>query len=93
MENPRQKLHMGLYSLLDPIFPMGDCPEHEWGGVMSSFGLLAAIWPLTTLGHYVHWHIIQISVANLTVIILMVVTFIVALFAPFPGRRRRKEKP
>ncbi len=60
---------------------------------MSSFGLYAAIWPLTTLGHYVHWHIIQISVANLVVIILMVVTFIVALFAPFPGRRRRKENP
>jgi hypothetical protein len=58
---------------------------------MSRIGLLAAIWPLTTLGHYVHWHIIQISVANLIVIILMVVTFIVALFAPFPGRRRRKE--
>jgi hypothetical protein len=58
---------------------------------MSSFGLLAAIWPLTTLGHYIQWHIIQISVANLVVIILMVVTFIVALFAPFPGRRSRKE--
>ena len=83
---------MGLCSLLDPIFLMRDCSQHEWGEVMSSFGLLAAIWPLTTLGHYVHWHIIQISVANLVVIILMVVTFIVALFAPFPGRRRRKEK-
>ena len=58
---------------------------------MSSFGLMAAIWPLTTLGHYIQWHIIQISVANLVVIILMVVTFIVALFAPFPGRRSRKE--
>jgi hypothetical protein len=55
--------------------------------------MFAAIWPLTTLGHYVQWHIIQISVANLVVIILMVVTFIVALFAPFPGRRRRKENP
>ena len=31
------------------------------------------------------------SVANLTVIVLMVVTFIVALVLPFPGRRRRKE--
>jgi hypothetical protein len=58
---------------------------------MSSFGLMAAIWPLTTLGHYIHWHIIQISVANTVVIILMVVTFIVALVAPFPGRRGRKE--
>ncbi|MGD0691626.1 MAG: hypothetical protein ABSA22_04735 [Acidimicrobiales bacterium] len=40
---------------------------------------------------YLQWHIFQISVANLIVIILMVVTFAVALFAPFPGRRRRKE--
>jgi hypothetical protein len=58
---------------------------------MMNLGLFAAIFPLNTLGHYVHWHIILISVANLAVIILMVVTFIVALFAPFPGRRRRKE--
>ena len=54
-------------------------------------GWLAAIFPLNSLGHYIQWHIIQISVANLVVIVLMVVTFIVALFAPFPGRKRRKE--
>jgi hypothetical protein len=58
---------------------------------MSSFALFAAIFPLDTLGHYVMWHIFQISVANLIVIILMVVTFLAALFAPFPGRRSRKE--
>lgn len=40
-------------------------------------------------GSYVHWGVIQISVANLIVIGLMVVVFAVALFAPFPGRRRR----
>jgi hypothetical protein len=54
-------------------------------------GWFAALLPLNTLGHYIQWHIIQISVANLVVIVLMVVTFIVALFAPFPGRKRRKE--
>jgi hypothetical protein len=56
-----------------------------------NLGLFAALLPLNTLGHYIQWHIIQISVANLVVIVLMVVTFIVALFAPFPGRKRRKE--
>jgi hypothetical protein len=56
-----------------------------------NLGLFAALFPLNTLGHYIQWHIIEISVANLVVIILMVVTFIVALFAPFPGRKRRKE--
>jgi hypothetical protein len=52
---------------------------------------LGAIFPLNTLGHYLQWHIFQISVANLIVIVLMVVTFFIALFAPFPGRRSRKE--
>lgn len=52
---------------------------------------IAALLPLNTLGHYIHWHWIDISVANFIVIVLMVATFIVALFAPFPGRRRRKE--
>jgi hypothetical protein len=37
---------------------------------------------------YIHWGWIQISVANFTVIILMVVVFVVALFAPFPGRHK-----
>lgn len=50
-----------------------------------------ALVPLNTLGHYIHWHWIQISVANFIVIVLMIATFIAALFAPFPGRRRRKE--
>jgi len=58
---------------------------------VSSFINFAAIFPLTTLGHYIHWHFIQISVANLSVIVLMVITFITALVAPFPGRRRRRE--
>jgi hypothetical protein len=58
---------------------------------MMLLGWMAAIFPLNSLGHYLHWHIFLISVANLVVIVLMVVTFVVALVAPFPGRRRRKE--
>jgi hypothetical protein len=53
--------------------------------------LLGALVSLDGPGHYWHWHWIDISYANLTVIALMVVTFVVALFAPFPGRRRKKE--
>ena len=52
---------------------------------------LAALIPLDNYGHYISWHFIEVSVANLTVIILMIVTFVVALLAPFPGRSRRKE--
>jgi hypothetical protein len=41
-------------------------------------------------GRYVHWGVIQISVANLLLILLMVVIFAAAILLPFPGTRRRK---
>jgi hypothetical protein len=58
---------------------------------MAVLNQYAALFPLNSLGHYVHWHVLDISVANLIVIGLMVVAFAAALVAPFPGRRRRKE--
>ncbi len=51
---------------------------------------LAALLPLDTLGHYLHWHFIQISVANFVVVVTMIAAFVLALFVPFPGRRRRR---
>jgi hypothetical protein len=33
---------------------------------------------------------VQISVANLVVILVMIVIFVAALLLPFPGTRRRK---
>lgn len=54
------------------------------------FSFFGALLPLTSPGHYIQWHWIQISVANLVVIILMITTFIAALVVPFPGRRRRR---
>lgn len=60
---------------------------------MSWYGPLAALVPLNNLGHYLHWHFIQISVANTLVIVLMAITFVAAILVPFPGRRRRKENP
>jgi hypothetical protein len=53
--------------------------------------LSAALLPLNSPDHYFHWHIFEISAANAIVIVLMVLTFVAALFLPFPGRRRRKE--
>ena len=41
-------------------------------------------------GRYVHWGIVQISVANLVVIAIMIVLFVLALILPFPGSGRRK---
>jgi hypothetical protein len=41
-------------------------------------------------GHYIHLGVVQISVANLVVIVLMVVVFLLAILLPFPkGRGRR----
>lgn len=58
---------------------------------MGIIALLGALLPLNSLGHYLHWGWFYLSVANFTVIVLMVITFVVALLAPFPGRRRKGE--
>ncbi len=44
---------------------------------------LGAIFNLMGSGHYIHWGFVQISVANLLVIVLMVVTFFAAILIPF----------
>jgi len=49
--------------------------------------LLAAPINLNHPGHYVHWGVIQISVANLVVIAVMIALFVVALVLPFPKDR------
>jgi hypothetical protein len=45
---------------------------------------------LNHTGHYLHWGVIQLSVANLVVIGAMIVIFVAALLLPFPkGRNKR----
>ena len=57
---------------------------------MNAAALLAAPVNLNHPGHYVHWGVVQISVANLIVIAIMVAVFVAALLVPFPkGRGRR----
>lgn len=46
--------------------------------------VLAGAVDLNHPGHYVHWGVIQISVANLVVIAVMLVLFAAALVVPFP---------
>lgn len=46
-------------------------------------------------GRYIHWGVIQISVANLSIIVAMVVLFVLALIVPFPsgqGQDRDEER-
>jgi len=69
-------------------------PTRIEGGAMGS--LLALAWSgilgaAVNLDHpttYFHWGWFSISVANLVVIAVMVVVFLLALFVPFPKGRR-----
>jgi hypothetical protein len=51
-----------------------------------------AVIPLASAGRYIHWGVIQISVTNLVVILLMVALFVAALLIPFPGSRRAEHR-
>jgi hypothetical protein len=54
--------------------------------------MLASIVNLNGHAGYVHWKFIDISVPNVIVIVLMLVVFVIALLAPFPGSHRSGEK-
>ncbi len=58
--------------------------------------LLAVLFGFINLnkpGHFISWSIIQISLANLIMVLVMVLIFIVALFIPFPGSKDELAKP
>ena len=60
------------------------------GHPLSDGPVLAAPIDLNGTGHYVHWGVVQVSVANLVVVAVMLVVFVTALLLPFPrGRGRR----
>jgi hypothetical protein len=44
-------------------------------------------------GKYIHWGVIQISVANLAIILVMILLFILALVVPFPTHDDGDEQP
>jgi len=37
--------------------------------------------------YFLHWGVVQISLANFVIIVLMLVLFVLALVVPFPGGR------
>jgi hypothetical protein len=57
---------------------------------MNAVALVAAPVDLNHPGHYVHWGVVQISVANMVVIGLMIAVFAAALLLPFPKPRDRR---
>ena len=48
----------------------------------------ASIVNLSNPGHYLQWGFIQLSLANLLVIVAMVVVFVVALLLPFRSGKK-----
>jgi hypothetical protein len=53
--------------------------------------LLASVFNMNQPGHYLHWSIFTISVANLGLIAVMVVIFGLALLIPFPRGRNEND--
>lgn len=53
---------------------------------------LGALLNLNGSGHYVNWGWIHISVANLTVIALMVLVFAAAILIPFRRHGRNRDQ-
>ena len=51
--------------------------------------IIGALINLGGTGHYIHWGFIQISVANLVVILLMILVFVLAILLPFPRQGGR----
>lgn len=47
--------------------------------------MLPAVFDLNGPAHYVHWNFFTMSVANVIVILLMIVVFILAILLPFPS--------
>ena len=42
---------------------------------------------LSRRAYFLHWGVVQISLANFIVIVLMLVIFVLALVLPFPGAK------
>jgi hypothetical protein len=53
-------------------------------------GLLASVVNLDKPGHFIHWGVFQLSLANLLVIVSMVLVFVLALVVPFPKPHDRE---
>jgi hypothetical protein len=56
-------------------------------------GVLGAIVNLNHPAHTVDWSFIHLSVANVVVIVLMLIVFVLAIVLPFPGAARRRGGP
>ncbi len=51
---------------------------------------MGAVFNLNHPAHTVDWSFVHLSVANVVVIALMVIVFVLAILLPFPGAARRR---
>jgi hypothetical protein len=52
--------------------------------------LLGSLIDMSKPGHYVHWGFLQISLSNLIVVCLMVITFVAAIAVPYKRKARNR---
>jgi hypothetical protein len=53
---------------------------------------MGAVFNLNHPAHTVDWHFIHLSVANVVVIGLMLIVFVLAILLPFPGAAKRRAR-
>jgi hypothetical protein len=53
---------------------------------------MGAVFNLNHPAHTLHWHFINLSVANVIVIVIMFVVFALAIALPFPGHGARQSE-
>jgi hypothetical protein len=75
-----------------PRLPGNGDPPKPRRLVLSSIAAtaLAAVFNLNHPAHTVDWGFIHLSVANVLVIGLMLIVFVLAILLPFPGAARRR---
>lgn len=54
--------------------------------------MLSAHGVLSRRAYFLHWGVVQISLTNFIIIVLMVVLFVLALVLPFPGGKAVKRE-
>jgi len=57
---------------------------------VSAVDVMGAVFNLNHPAHTVDWEFIHLSVANVVVIGLMLIVFVLALVLPFPGASKRR---
>ena len=48
--------------------------------------------PLSGRAYYLHWGVVQISLANFVIILVMLALFVAALLIPFPGSKPERQR-